>query len=884
MNIGKVTPVEITKEMEKSYLDYAMSVIVSRALPDVRDGLKPVHRRILYAMHQMGLASTSKRTKSAKVVGETMGKYHPHGDAAIYDALTRMAQTFSMRYPLISGQGNFGSIDGDPAAAMRYTEVKLAPISQEMLADLGKETVEFTDNFDASSKEPLFLPAKLPNLLLMGSEGIAVGMATKIPPHNLREVVEAIIYMIDHGRTPEKKLEVRSEKESNFQILTSPPISNFPARFALGPPASEFVRKRSRAGSKAGGQFPISKFDSDVTIDQLLKFIKGPDFPTGGEIYDAEEIKNAYTTGKGKIIIRGKAQIEEKKTKKFSIVITQLPYQVNKSNLVAKIAQLVRDKKINGVADIRDESDRKGISVVIELKRGSRPKAILNNLYEHTNLQTTFPANFVILVDRVPKTLNLKQILTLYIRHRQEIVTKKSIFELKQSQKRAHILEGLKIALKFLDEVISTIKKSKNAETAKINLMKRFKLTEIQAQAILDMQLKRLAHLEQQKIEDEYQMIKETIAYLTDLLSHPRKILGVVKSELKQLAKKYGDERKTKIFPQKLSHFKKEDLVPKGEVITTITDDGYIKRLPVGTYKSQRRGGKGVIGMTTKEKDEIAHILTASTHDDLLFFTNKGRVFSQKVYELPEGSRRSKGQAIVNFIDLREGENVTAMLAINKQQATGNRQQFLLMITRKGVVKKTKVSNFANIRSNGIIAINLQKDDELSWVKLTKGDNHVMLITSQGKSIRFSEKDVRSMGRTAAGVRGIRLKKGDLVIGMEVFPKSPKKPTDKRRRFFHDLLVVSRKGLGKRTPVRFFPVQKRGGFGVKVARVTQKTGEITACRLVTQKDKQVVLTSRAAQIIKLPLKNIPQLGRNTQGVILMRFTNPKDSVAAMTTI
>lgn len=845
MNTGKVIPVEITKEMEKSYLDYAMSVIVSRALPDIRDGLKPVHRRILYAMHQMGLASTSRRTKSAKVVGETMGKYHPHGDAAIYDALARMAQDFSMRYPLISGQGNFGSVDGDPPAAMRYTEVKLAPISQEMLIDLGKETVEFTDNFDASLKEPLFLPAKLPNLLLMGAEGIAVGMATKIPPHNLKEVVEAIIYMIDHSRI---------DSNEKIQIDSNKHLSEF------------------------------GNFDSDVAIDQLLKFIKGPDFPTGGEIYDAEEIKNVYTVGKGKIIVRGKAQIEEKKTKKFSIVITQLPYQVNKSNLVAKIAQLVRDKKINGVSDIRDESDRKGISVVVELKRGSRPKAILNNLYEHTSLQTTFPANFVILVNRVPKTLNLKQILTLYIRHRQEIVTKRSIFELKQSQKRAHILEGLKIALRFLDAVIATIKKSKDAETAKTNLMKQFKLTEVQAQAILDMQLKRLAHLEQQKIEDEYQMVKETIAYLTDLLSHPKKILRVVKNELEQLAKKYGDERRTKVFPQKLSDFKKEDLVPKGEVITTITNDGYIKRLPVDTYKSQRRGGKGVIGMTTKEKDEIAHILTASTHDDLLFFTNKGRVFSQKVYELPEGSRRSKGQAIVNLIDLREDENVTAMLAINRLQAAGSRQQFLLMITRKGVVKKTKISDFANIRSNGIIAINLQKDDELSWVKLTKGDNHVMLITSQGKSIRFSEKDVRSMGRTAAGVRGIRLKKGDLVIGMEVFPKSPKKPTDKRRKFFYDLLVVSKKGLGKRTPVKFFPVQKRGGFGVKVARVTQKTGEITTCRLVTQKDKEVVLTSKAAQIIKLPLKNIPQLGRNTQGVILMRFTDPKDSVAAMTTI
>ena len=847
MNIGKTTPTEITEEMERSYLDYAMSVIVSRALPDIRDGLKPVHRRILYSMYEMGLGPTAKRTKSAKVVGNTMGRYHPHGDAAIYDALVRMAQDFSMRYPLISGQGNFGSVDGDPAAAMRYTEVRLAPISQEMLADLGKETVEFTNNFDATLKEPLFLPAKLPNLLLMGAEGIAVGMATKIPPHNLGEVVRALIYMIDHGRLPEEKLEAGSQKESHLQP-------------------------------------PTPKFESDVSTEELLKFIKGPDFPTAGEIYDAEEIKNTYATGRGKIIVRGKAQIEEEKAGKFSIVITQIPYQVNKARLVAKIAQLVREKKINGITDIRDESDRRGIRVVIELKRGSRPKAILNSLYEYTDLQTTFPANFVVLVDRVPKTLNLKQILTAYIRHRQEIVIKRSVFELKQSQKRAHILEGLKTALRFLDEVISTIKKSKDAETAKTNLIKKFQLTEVQAQAILDMQLKRLAHLEQQKIEDEYQMVKETIAYLTDLLSHPKKILKVIKGELKQLAKKYADERKTKVFPQKLSEFTQEDFVPKEEVIITTTNDGYIKRLPVGTYKSQRRGGKGVVGMTTKEKDEVAQILTASTHDNILFFTNMGRVFSQKAYELPEGSRRSKGQAIVNLIDLREEEKVTAILPIKRQQTKDNRQQFLLMATKKGTVKKTKISKFKNIRSSGIIAIKIKKGDQLCWVKPTKGDDHVMLVTSQGRSIRFSEKDARPMGRTAAGVRGIRLKKGDFLVGIEVFPKNFTKPKDKRRKFFQDLLVVSEKGLGKRTPIALFPLQKRGGVGVKVARVTKKTGKIVACQLVTQKDKQIVLTSRAAQVIKLPLKNISQLGRNTQGVILMRFTDPKDKVAAMTAI
>ena len=837
MDIGKVQPTEITREMEKSYLDYAMSVIVSRALPDVRDGLKPVHRRILYSMHQMGLSPASKRTKSAKVVGDCMGKYHPHGDAAIYDALVRMAQDFSMRYPLVSGQGNFGSTDGDPPAAMRYTEVKLAPISQEMLTDIEKNTVEFTDNFDATLKEPLFLPAKLPNLLLMGAEGIAVGMATKIPPHNLGEVVEALIFMIDHGK-----------------------ISNIPP--------------------------PTSKFESDVSTDQLLKFVKGPDFPTGGEIYDIEEIKNAYATGRGKIIVRGKAEIEEAR-KKFSIIIRQLPYQVNKSSLVAKIAQLVRDKKINGVADIRDESDRRGIRVVVELKRGSRPKAILNSLYEYTELQTTFPCNFVVLVDGVPKTLNLKQILTCYIYHRQEIVTKRSIFELEQSKKRAHVLEGLKIALKFLDEVIATIKKSKTVETAKTNLMEKFKLTEIQAQAILDMQLKKLAHLEQQKLQDEYQMVQETIAYLTDLLAHPQKILKVIRGELKQLAKKYADGRRTEIFPQKLGEFKKEDLIPKEEVIITTTEDGYIKRLPVGIYKTQRRGGKGVIGMTIKQEDKVADILTASTHDEILFFTNTGRVFSQKVHQLPEGPRRSKGQAIVNLIDLREQEKITAILPINLGLVAHDipkATSYLLMATQKGTVKRTKIADFANIRSTGIIALKLKKGDQLGWVKPTKGDNQVMLITSFGKSIRFQESDVRSMGRTAAGVRGIKLKKGDFVTSCEVFLKRFQKPKDKRRKSFYDLLVVSQKGLGKRTPIELFPVQKRGGVGVKVAKVTQKTGAVIASQLTTQKDKQVVLTSRLGQVIKLPLKNIPQLGRNTQGVILMRFTDPKDSVAAMTTI
>jgi DNA gyrase subunit A len=853
MNIGKVKPTEITQEMEKSYLDYAMSVIVSRALPDVRDGLKPVHRRILYAMQQMGLTSTGKFTKSAKVVGEVLGKYHPHGDVPVYEALVRMAQDFSLRYPLVSGQGNFGSIDGDPPAAMRYTEVKLAPISQELLTDLGKETVDFTENFDTTLKEPLYLPAKLPNLLLMGAEGIAVGMATKIPPHSLGEVVAAIVYMLDHGKAVERQQNQGQEAKTEElpDILRKPSLDFSPTSF---------------------------DFESDITTENLLKFIKGPDFPTGGAIYDEEEIKNTYTCGRGKIPVRGIAQIEEDKNGKFNIIISEIPYQVNKAGLVAKIAELVREKKINGVTDLRDESDQRGIRVVVELKRAAKPHAILNNLYKYTDLQTTFPANFVTLVEGTPQTLNLKTILLEYIRHRQKVVIRRSVFELREAKHRAHILEGFKIALDHLDEVITTIKRSRDTETAKKNLMTKFDLSDIQAQSILDMPLKRLSRLERQKIDDEYQMVGEAIRHLTDLLSHPQKVLKVIKKELLALSEKYADPRRTRVYKQKLGEFEREDLIPKEEVLLTITHDGYIKRLPIGTYRSQRRGGKGVIGMTTKEEDEIAHLLSASTHDEVLFFTNLGRVFSQKVFEVPEGSRKSRGQAVVNLINLSGEENVTAVLPISGL----TKNKYFLMATLGGTVKKTKISEFANIRSSGLIALKLASGDKLCWVKPTGGEDLVLLATRGGKSIRFKEKDIRPMGRSAQGVRGIRLKRGDFVIGMEVFPAKPTKPKDKRRKFFQDLLVICENGLGKRTPIKNFPLQKRGGLGVKVANITKKTGKVATFQLVTAKDKQVVITSRAAQVIKLPLKNIPELGRNTQGVILMRFSDPNDKVAAVT--
>jgi DNA gyrase subunit A len=852
-NIGKIQLAEITAEMQKSYLDYAMSVIVARALPDVRDGLKPVHRRILFAMHQMGLTYQAHFAKSAKVVGEVLGKYHPHGDAPVYEALVRLAQDFSMRYPLISGQGNFGSIDGDPPAAMRYTEVKLAQISQEMLSDLEKETVPFIKNFDATLSEPVFLPAKLPNLLLMGSDGIAVGMATKIPPHNLGEIVDALIHLIKKGKIIEKE-----EENEEFR------------KIIIGETAKEI-----EADIKLSGIF-----ESDATIKDLLNYIKGPDFPTGGEIFDQEQIAEVYATGRGKITIRGKAEIEETSSGKFQIVISEIPYQVNKSDLVKKIASLVKDKKIEGISDLRDESDRHGIRVVIELRRDSKPKAVLNNLYKLTNLQTIFPANFVALVDGVPQTLNLKQILTLYIRHRQEIVTKRSIFELKQARARAHILEGLKIALDNLDEVISTIKKSEDAEEAKKKLMEKFSLSEIQATAILDMQLRKLAHLERQKIEDEYKMTMEEIAYLEDLLSCPEKILKVIENELLRLKEKYADQRKTRVYPQKLGDFSEEDLIPKEETIITITASGYIKRVPRGTFRVQRRGGKGVSGMKTKEEDQVSQILTASTHDDIFFFTNKGRVFKLRVWDLPEGTRQAKGQAIINLINIDPEEQIQSILTTKKQEK--EKQKFLLLVTKKGIVKKTPLDDYKNIRSSGIIAIKLASYDSLCWANLTSGEDQVLLISHEGKSIKFSEKDIRPTARDTMGVRGMLLKKDDFIVGMEVFSEEVEKPKDRRKKIFRDILVVMEKGIGKRTALSEFPLQKRGGMGVKIAEITPKTGKIACAKLVNEETDQIVLTSKFAQVIKLPLKNIPRLGRATQGVILMRFSNPEDSIAAVT--
>lgn len=834
-NIGKIQPSEIVDEMQKSYMDYAMSVIVARALPDVRDGLKPVHRRILFAMHQTGLHHTSKYKKSASVVGEVLGKYHPHGDAPVYEALVRLAQDFSMRYTLVDGQGNFGSIDGDPPAAMRYTECRLDSIADEMLLDIEKETVEFIPNFDGSIQEPTYLPAKLPNLLLMGSEGIAVGMATKIPPHNLSEVVDAITFLISHAKVEKPSKEDTKDIEEK-------------QKFTL-------------------------KFD--VTLEDLMGCIQGPDFPTAGAIYDVSEIRNAYATGRGKIIMRGKAEIEEMGNGKSMIAITELPYQVNKANLVAKIADLVKDKKLDGISDLRDESDRRGIRVVVELKRDAQPNKVLNNLFKHTELQSSFPVNVVALVDGTPRTLTLKEILEEYLKHRHDVIFRRSQFELKQARAREHILEGLKIAVDHIDEVISIIKKSKDAEEAKVKLMARFKLSDLQTTAILDMQLRKLAALERQKIEDELSMIRETIAYLEDLLAHPEKILKVIKEELAKLKEKYGDNRKTRVYKSRVGELSDEQLIANEETIITMTETGYIKRVPRTTFKLQERGGKGVIGMTTKEEDAIDRLVSAQTHDNMLFFTEKGKVYQVRVWDIPEASRQSKGQAVVNLINIESAEKVTSMLAYSLKRAEQKEKgiEYILMATKKGVVKKTKLSQYENIRRNGLLSIKLDTGDELIWARLTSGNDDVLLVTHEGKSIRFSETEVRHTGRDTMGVRGILLKPGDYVVAMEVIGSENKKA---------DFLTLMEKGKGKKTNVSGFPHQRRGGQGVKVAQINPKTGKVVLSQMIPAESEEVILTSTKGQVVKLPLKSIPRLSRATSGVILMRFTDKSDTIAAAT--
>lgn len=811
-DIGKIQPVEIIEEMQRSYLDYAMSVIVARALPDVRDGLKPVQRRIIYAMYRMGLTHSASFTKVAKIVGETMGRYHPHGDAPIFEALVRMAQDFSLRYPTIIGQGNFGSIDGDPPAQMRYIEAKLAHISEALLYDVEKSTVDWIDNFDGSLKEPIFLPAVLPNLLVNGASGIAVGMATNIPPHNLGEIVDATISLIENP---------------------------------------------------------------EAAVEDLMQFVKGPDFPTGAQIFDQSEITAAYATGRGKIIMRARADIEETHGGKFQIVIWEIPYQVNKAALITKIADLVKVKKLEGISDLRDESDRKGLRVVIELKRDARPKAILNNLYKHTALQQSFPVNMVALVAGVPQTLTLKMILTHFIAHRRLVITRRSQFELDEAKRQAHILEGLQIAVDNIDAVIETIKKSRDQQDARVNLMQKFKLTEVQALAILDMQLKRLAALERQKIEQELKLTRQEIVYLEDLLAHPEKILKVAKDELTKLKEKFGNERRTRVFKHKVGEFSEEDLIPNEPTIVTITQGGYVKRQDIGSFRTQRRGGRGIAGITTKEEDVVAQLFAATAHDNLLFFTTRGRVFQLKVYELPESSRVSKGVAIVNLLDLGQDEKVLSILPIKKQIAKqANIDGYVLMATKNGVVKKTAISAYEQIRHSGIIAIKLTPPDQLRWAKLTGGTDIVFLVSKRALSIKFKEKDVRPMARDTMGVRGIKLKTGDELVGMDVIATADEKA---------DLLVITAKGIGKKTQVSGWPLQLRGGVGVKAANLTEKTGDIVAAQILTRDDEGLILTSQKGQVMRTTVRSIPRLTRDTQGVIVMRLT-PGDKVAAATVV
>jgi len=811
---GTVEPQPLNEEMRRSYLDYAMSVIVSRALPDVRDGLKPGARRILYAMWDIGLRAGGKFRKSATVVGEVLGKYHPHGDAAVYDTMVRMAQDFSMRYMLVRGQGNFGSMDGDRAAAMRYTEAKLSAISEELLFDIEKNTVNFVPTYDGSHQEPSVMPAKLPQLLLNGTMGIAVGMATSIPPHNLRELTDAIIYLIGNP---------------------------------------------------------------EATVEDLMQFVKGPDFPTGGVVYNQKDILQAYATGKGGIVMRGAAEVVENKNGMFQIIISEIPYQVNKATLVEKIAELVKDKKIEGIKDLRDESDKDGVRVVVDLKKDAYPKKILNSLFKMTQLQETFHVNMLALIDGIqPKVLTLKMVLEEYIKHRTEVVKRRTQFDLDKARERAHILEGLMIALKNIDAVIKIIKASRDKEVAKVNLMKKFKLSERQTIAILDMKLSTLANLERLKIENELKEKRTVIKELESILKSAIRVKDIIKKEIKDLTEKFGDDRRTKVIVHGVKEFSVEDLVPNEEAVVMMTRDGYIKRTTPDTFKVQGRGGKGVIGLTTKEEDMVEVMFTTLTHNDLLFFTTKGRVFQLKAYEIPQAQRTAKGTPIVNFLQLAGGEKITSVLPLDKLA----KSKYLFFATEKGLVKKVEINAFANVRRSGLIAIKIKDDDSLIWAKPTDGNDHIELITAEGQAIRFKESDVRDMGRNAAGVRGIRLKKkDDAVVGMGVIKN------DKEKIKKYQLLAISALGFGKRTPIGLYKVQGRGGSGIKTAKITSKTGKLISAFVVNAEamaDKDMIIISEKGQVIRLTFKTVSQLGRDTQGVRLMRFKEASDKVACVT--
>ncbi len=802
--IGYIKSREITDEMQESYLDYAMSVIISRALPDVRDGLKPVHRRILYAMYEMGLKHNVKFRKSATVVGETLGKFHPHGDAAVYDALVRMTQDFSLRYPLVQGQGNFGSIDGDSAAAQRYTECRLSAIGEEMLQNIEKETVDFRPNYDGTRKEPVVLPSPFPQLLLNGSLGIAVGMATNIPPHNLSEILNASIYLLNH-------------------------------------PSS--------------------------TTEDLFQFIQGPDFPTGGIIFGKKDIISAYSQGKGPILMRGRAEIREQKRGIYRIIITEIPFQVQKADLVREFAKLVEDKKIEGVKNIRDESDRQGMRIVIDLKKDSFPKKILNALYKYSSLQKTFYLNMLALVDGIqPKVLSLSDVLSLYLKHKKEVVLRRTRFDLRKAKERAHILEGLMVALRNIDEVIKTIKKSDSRDDAQRKLMRKFKLTQVQANAILEMKLQNLAKLEREKIEKELKDLEKRIRELNLILKSPKKLKNVIEKELREMEEKYRDERKTKVISSKPGEIGEEELIPKAETIIILTQGGFIKRVKPSLYKTQKRGGKGIIGMEITKEDMVEHFLIANTLDKLLFFTDSGKVFQCQVWEIPEMGRVSKGRGLLNFLEIAPTEKVLSLIPYSKEDES--EKKYLVMVTRNGIIKKTELSAFRNVRRNGLRAIKLTTGDLLCGAGIVNRGEEIILLTKKGKSIRFREKDLREMGRGAAGVRGVRLGKGDAVIRMDVVNKSK-----------NYLLIITENGYGKRTKIGEYRLQKRGGSGIKAAKITEKTGDIAFAQVLKEEEKDLFVISKKGQIIRIPIGSISVLGRAASGVRIMRL-DKRDKVAS----
>lgn len=799
---GNVMPINIEEEMKNSFIDYAMSVIVQRALPDVRDGLKPVHRRILYAMHDMGFTPDKPHRKSATTVGEVLGKYHPHGDTAVYDTMVRMAQDFSLRYMLVDGHGNFGSVDGDGAAAMRYTEARMSKIAVEMLRDINKETVDFIPNYDESLKEPSVLPSKFPNLLVNGSNGIAVGMATSIPPHNLNEVIDGIIATIDNP---------------------------------------------------------------DIELDELMKHIKAPDFPTGALIMGREGVKKAYATGRGKVIVRAKAEIESMSNNRQRIVVYEIPYQVNKANLIEKIADLVKDKKIEGISDLRDESDREGMRIVIELKRDANANVVLNLLYKHTQLQDTFGIIMLALDKGQPKVMNLKEMVKHYIDHQREIIVRRTQYDLKKAEERAHILEGLRIALDHIDEIINILRSSKTVSEAKERMADRFGLSDAQSTAIAEMRLKSLTGLERDKIEDEYLSLIKDIEYYNSILSSELMIFNIVKKELLDIKKAYGDKRRSKIT-QSIEEFNEEDLIDEQEVAITLTHFGYIKRLPADTYKSQRRGGRGITALQTREDDFVEHLFITSTHNYLLFFTNKGRMYRLKTYEIPEAGRQAKGTALVNLLNLDGDEKVSAVIPIKGFEDEG----YLLFMTKNGIIKKTELKQYASQRVTGLNAITLRDDDELISVKLTRGTSELIAITRHGLAIRFPETDVRDMGRSAMGVKGVNLNSEDHVIALDIVEEGA------------DLLVISEKGFGKRTPLDEYRVQSRGGKGIKTSNITSKTGYLVGAKVV--KDEcEVMLISAEGIIIRMAIDGISEMGRSTQGVTLMKL-GENDTVVALAKI